>query len=57
MTDLHFEVLKHLAYSSDLDPLDYYLFPNFKKRLKERKFLITEEATLAVEGWFGTLPK
>jgi hypothetical protein len=26
LADLHFEVLKHLAYSSDLAPSDYYLF-------------------------------
>jgi hypothetical protein len=26
LADLHFEVLKHLAYSPDLAHLDYYLF-------------------------------
>jgi histone-lysine N-methyltransferase SETMAR len=43
LADFHFEVLKHLAYSPDLAPSDYYLFPN----LKGRKFFSTEEATLA----------
>jgi histone-lysine N-methyltransferase SETMAR len=28
LADLHFEVLKHPAYSSDLAPSDYYLFLN-----------------------------
>jgi hypothetical protein len=40
LADLHFEVLKLLAYSPDVDPLDYYLFPNFKKHLKGRSFQI-----------------
>jgi hypothetical protein len=34
----HFEVLKHLAYSSDLAPSGYYLFPNLNKLFRERKF-------------------
>jgi hypothetical protein len=49
LADLHFEVLKHLAYSPDLVPSDYYLFP-----LKGRKFLSGEEATLAADRWFST---
>jgi histone-lysine N-methyltransferase SETMAR len=47
---LHFEVLKYLAYSPDLAPSDYYLFPNLKT--KGRKFLSLEEATLAAVGGF-----
>jgi hypothetical protein len=31
LADLHFEVLKHPAYSPDLAPSNYYLFPNLKK--------------------------
>jgi hypothetical protein len=41
---LHFEVLKRPAHSPDLAHLDYCL----KKHFKGRKFLSTEEATLAV---------
>jgi hypothetical protein len=52
-TDLHFEILKHLAYSPDLASSDYYLFPN----LKGRKFSSTEEATFAADGWFAAQPK
>jgi hypothetical protein len=36
-----------------LAPSDYYLFPDFKIHLKGRKFSSTEEATLAVDGWFA----
>jgi hypothetical protein len=54
LADLHFEVLKHLAYSPDLAPFDYYLFHNLKKHLKGRKFSSAEEATLAVDRQFVT---
>jgi histone-lysine N-methyltransferase SETMAR len=57
LAHLHFEVLKHMAYSPDLAPSDYHLFPNLKKHLKGRKFLNTEEATLAADGWFAVQPK
>jgi hypothetical protein len=52
LTELHFEVLKHLAHPTDLAPLDYCLFPNLKKHFKGRMFLSVEEATLAVDWWF-----
>jgi histone-lysine N-methyltransferase SETMAR len=39
LAGLYFEVLKHPAYSPDLVPSEYYLFPNLKKHLKGRKFL------------------
>jgi histone-lysine N-methyltransferase SETMAR len=50
LTDLHFEVLKHPAYSPDLAPSDYYLLANLTKHLMGRKFSSTEEATLAAGG-------
>jgi hypothetical protein len=53
LANLHFEILKHAAYSPDLDPSDYYLFPN----LKGIKFLSTEETTSAADGWFAEQPK
>jgi hypothetical protein len=56
LADLHFGVLKYPAYSHDLAPLNYYLYPNLKKHFNGRKFLITEEATLAVDGWFTAQP-
>jgi hypothetical protein len=53
LADLHFEVLKHPAYSPALTPSDYHLFPN----LKGRKFANIEEATLAADRWFAAQPK
>jgi histone-lysine N-methyltransferase SETMAR len=57
LADLHFEVLKHPAYSPDLAPSDYYLYPNLKKHLKGRKFSNTGGATSAADGWFAAQPK
>jgi histone-lysine N-methyltransferase SETMAR len=57
LADPHFEVKKHLAYSYDLAPSDYYLFPNLKKHLVGRKFSSIEEATLAMDGWFAANQK
>jgi hypothetical protein len=51
--DLHFQVLKHLAYSPDLAPSDYYFFPN----LKGRKFSSIEEATLPTDEWFAAVKR
>jgi hypothetical protein len=48
LTDLHNEVLKHLSYTLDLSFSDKYP----EKHLKGRKSS-TEEATLAVDGWFA----
>jgi hypothetical protein len=41
------------AYSPDVAPSDYLLFPN----LKGRKFSNFEEATLAADGLFAAQPK
>jgi histone-lysine N-methyltransferase SETMAR len=51
------EVLKHLANSPDLAPSDYYLFPNFLKHFKGRKFSSIKEAILHADGWFAAQPK
>jgi hypothetical protein len=56
LADLHFEILKHAAYSPYLASLDYYLFPNLKKHLKGR-FSSTEETILAVDERFAAQPK
>jgi hypothetical protein len=57
LADLHFEILKHPAYSLNFAPSDYYFFPNLKKHLKERKFSSIEEAKSAADGWFTAQPK
>jgi histone-lysine N-methyltransferase SETMAR len=50
LADFQFEVLKHPAQSSDLAPLDYYLFPNLKKHLKGRKFSSIEDCGRVVSS-------
>jgi hypothetical protein len=57
LADLQCEILKHAAYSPDLAPSYYYIFPNLKEHLKGRKFSSTEEATSAADGWFAAQPK
>jgi histone-lysine N-methyltransferase SETMAR len=53
LADLHIEILKQPAYSPDLAPSDYCLYPNLKKCLEGRKFLSTQGAILAVDRWFA----
>jgi histone-lysine N-methyltransferase SETMAR len=38
LADLHLEVLKHPAYSPDLAPSDYYLFPDLFLKPKTYQF-------------------
>jgi hypothetical protein len=45
--------MKHPAYSPDLAPLDYYLFPDLKNPPRGRKFSSVEEATLAADWWLA----
>jgi len=46
----------HPAYSSDLAPSDYYLFPGLKKQLKGHHFLSDVEVIAAVETWLDRQP-
>ena len=41
----------HPAYSPDLAPSDYFLFPNLKKDIRGRHFRPNEEVVVAVEEW------
>jgi histone-lysine N-methyltransferase SETMAR len=41
-------------HSSDLAPIDYYLFPNLKKELRGTKFWSEEEMMSAVNDNFAT---
>ena len=41
------------AYSPDLAPSDYFLFPNLKKDICGRHFWSNEEVVAAVEEWVG----
>ena len=37
-----YELISHLAYSPDLAPSDYFLFPNLKKDIRGRHFRFNE---------------
>ena len=41
----------HPAYSPDLAPSDYFLFPNLKKDIRGRHFRSNKEVVVAVEEW------
>ena len=47
-----YEVIPHPAYSPDLAPSDYFLFPNLKKDIRGRHFRSNEEVVAAVKEWF-----
>ena len=42
-TSCGFRILPHPAYSPDLAPSDFYLFPNLKTELRGKKFQADEE--------------
>ena len=44
-----YELIPHPAYSPDLAPNDYFLFPNSKKDIRGRHFRSNEEVVAAVE--------
>ena len=46
-----YELIPHPAYSPDLAPSDYFLFPNLKKDICGRHFRSNEEVVAAVEKW------
>ena len=46
-----YELIPHPAYSTDLTPSDYFLFPNLKKDICGRHFRSNEEVVAAVEEW------
>jgi histone-lysine N-methyltransferase SETMAR len=56
LADLHFEVLTDPAYSPDLAPSDYHLFPNLRKHLKGMKFVPIEDVMSAADTWFAAQP-
>ena len=46
-----YELIPHPAYSANLAPSDYFLFPNLKKDIRGRHFRSNEEVVAAVEEW------
>ena len=46
-----YELILHPAYSPDLAPGDFFLFPNLKKDIRGLHFRSDEEVVTAVEEW------
>ena len=49
---LRFESLPQPPFSPDLDPSDYYLFPNFERWQCDSRFETNEEVEWETEGYF-----
>ena len=49
---LGFTVLDHPAYSPDLAPSDYHLFPKLKDDIRGRRYQSNEEVKTVVKKWF-----
>ena len=46
-----YELIPYPAYSPDLAPSSFFLFPNLKKDLRRLHFQSDEEVMMAVEEW------
>ena len=46
-----YELIPHPAYSPDLAPSDFFLFPNLKKDIRGLHFRSDEEVVTAAEEW------
>ena len=57
LKDLHYELLEHPPYSTDLALSDFSLFPKLKLFLAGQRFSSNQEAIAAVEGYFANLMK
>ena len=57
LKDLHYELLEHPPYSTDLALSDFSLFPKLKLFLAGQRFSSNQEAIAAVEGYFADLTK
>lgn len=55
--DSGFTEIDHPAYSPDLAPSDFYLFPKLKKELRGRRFIDSSEVTSATEAFFNQQDK
>ena len=50
-----YELIPQPAYSPDLTPSDYFLFPNLKKNIRGHHFRSTEVVVAAIEEWVGDM--
>lgn len=57
LVELGYEVVPHSAYSPDLAPSDFFLFPNLKKSLAGQKFESNAEVIAATEAYFAAQEK
>jgi histone-lysine N-methyltransferase SETMAR len=57
LRDLHYELLEHPPYFSDLAPPHFCLFPKLELFLAGQRFSSNQEAIAAVEGSFADLTK
>ena len=57
LRELGIQVLPHPAYSPDLAPCDFWLFPILKDRLAGRKFDRIQDLTKAVNSELRTIPE
>ena len=55
--ELRYELLPHPPYSSDLDPSNYFLFPNLKKWLGVKSFYSNDEIISQTNTYFEDLEK
>ncbi|KAG5342730.1 SETMR methyltransferase, partial [Acromyrmex heyeri] len=50
--EFRYELLSHPAYSPDLAPCDYFLFPNLKKWFEGKRFTTREQFIAETEAYF-----
>jgi len=55
--EFRYELLPHPAYSSDLVPCDYFLFPNLKKWFGGKRFTTREQLIAETKAYFEKLDK
>jgi len=53
--EFRYALLPHPAYSSDLVPCDYFLFPNLKKWFGGKRFTTREQLIAETEAYFGQI--
>ncbi|KAG5318550.1 SETMR methyltransferase, partial [Pseudoatta argentina] len=55
--EFRYELLPHPAYSLDLAPCDYFLFPNLKEWFGGKRFTTREQLIAETEAYFEGLDK
>ena len=55
--ELHFELLLHPPYSSDLAPSDHWLFADFKRMFQGKRFVSNEEVVSETVAYFRAKDK